>query len=71
MVENKSVSVLRDSGCSGVVIKRDLVTEEELTGRFGYMILIDRTIRKVPIARVRHSVFYWRSRVIMFTGCNV
>ena len=51
-VGNKSVSVLRDTGCSGVVIKRDLVTEEELTGRFGYMLLIDRTIRKVPIARV-------------------
>ena len=51
-VRNKSVSVLRDTGCSGVVIKRDLVTEEELTGRFGYMLLIDRTIRKVSISRV-------------------
>ena len=51
-VGDKSVSVLRDTGCSGVVIKRDLVTEEELTGRLGYMLLIDRTIRKVPIARV-------------------
>ena len=47
-VGNKSVSVLRDRGCSGVVIKTDLVTEEELTGRYNYMFLID----KVPIARV-------------------
>ena len=30
----------------------DSVTEEDLTGRFGYMLLIDRTIRKVHIARV-------------------
>ena len=51
-VKNKSVSVLRNTDSSGVVTKRDLVTEEELTGRFGYMLLIDRTIRKVPTARV-------------------
>ena len=51
-VRDRSVSVLRDTGCSGVVIKRDLVVEEELTGRFGYMPLIDKTIRKAPIAKV-------------------
>ena len=62
-VRNKSVSVLRDTGCSGVVIKRDLVTEEEPTGRFGYMLLIDRTIRKVPIGRVFKDTLY-------FTGEN-
>ena len=62
-VGNKSVSVLRDTGCSGVVITRDLVTEEELTGRFCYMLLIDRIIRKVPIARVFIDTPYFTGEV--------
>ena len=53
-VRDRSVRVMRDTGCSGVVIKRDLILEEELTGRFGYMLLIDKTIRKVPIAKGIH-----------------
>ena len=33
-VRDRSVSVLRDTCCSGVASKRDLVVEEELTRRF-------------------------------------
>ena len=62
-VRDRSVSVLRDTGCSGVVIKRDLVADEELTGRFGYMLLIDKTIRKVPIAKVFIDTPYFTGEV--------
>ena len=31
-VEEKSVDVLRDTGCSGIVVKKDLVSEYQFTG---------------------------------------
>ena len=51
-VREKTVDVLRDTGCSGVVVKKDLVGEDQLTGDFNVMLLIDNTARKVPIARI-------------------
>ena len=50
-VGEKTVNVLRDTGCSGVVVKKDLVGEDEFTGDFNVMLLIDNKARKVPIAR--------------------
>lgn len=35
------VNVLRDSGCSGVVVKRELVKDSELTGKNSEM-CVDR-----------------------------
>ena len=37
------VDTLRDIGCSGVVVRRSLVPNEQLTGKVGYMLLIDNT----------------------------
>ena len=34
-VKGRSVEVLRDTGCSGVIIKRDLVEDIDLTGEVG------------------------------------
>ena len=48
---NKTVDVLRDTGCSGIVVKKELVSKEQYTGDFNCMLLIDNTVRKVPIAR--------------------
>jgi len=31
MIGNQNVSVLRDTGCSTVVVKRDLVNEDHMT----------------------------------------
>ena len=50
-VGEKSVDVLRDTGCSGLVVKRDLVSEDQFTGDFNVMLLIDNSARKVPIAK--------------------
>lgn len=38
------VNVLRDSGCSGVVVKRELVKDSELTGKIQKCVLIDGTV---------------------------
>ena len=40
-VEGQEVKTLRDSGCNGVVVKRDLVKNDQYTGDYGYMILIE------------------------------
>ena len=51
-VGKKPVDVLRDTGCSGIVVKKDLVSEDQFTGDFNVMLLIDNTARKVPIAKI-------------------
>ena len=58
-VGDRTVSVLRDSGCSGVVIKRNLVPDDRLTGKVKTCILIDGTVRQVPVAIVTVSSPYF------------
>ena len=51
-VGEESVDILRDTGCSGIVAKKDLVAEDQFTGDFNVMVRTDNTTRKVPIARI-------------------
>ena len=52
-VGERSVDVLRDTGCSGKVVKMDLVSEDQFTGDFNIiMLLFDNTARKVPITKI-------------------
>jgi len=51
-VEGKPVSVLRDTGCSTIVVRRSLVTDDKLTGREERCILIDGTVRYTPVAEI-------------------
>ena len=44
-VGEKPVDVPRDTGCSGIVVKRDLVSEDQFTGDFNVMLLIDNSAR--------------------------
>ena len=62
-VGEKTVDVLRDTGCSGIVVKKDLVSEEQFTGDFNVMLLIDNTARKVPIARISVDTPYFKGEV--------
>lgn len=62
-VGGKSVDVLRDTGCSGIVVKRDLVSEDQFTGDFNVMLLIDNTARKVPIAKIDVDTPYLKGQV--------
>ena len=62
-VGEKSADVLRDTGCSGIVVKRDLVSEDQFTGDFNVMLLIDKTARKVPIAKIDVDTPYLKGQV--------
>ncbi|KAJ8021889.1 hypothetical protein HOLleu_39214 [Holothuria leucospilota] len=44
------VSVLRDSGCSTVVVRKSLVLTEQLTGDTKRCILLDGSVRIIPVA---------------------
>ena len=40
-VGNKNIEVLRDSGCNGVIFKRELVDEADVIGKVGYMMTVN------------------------------
>ena len=49
----KVCRVLCDTGCTGVLIKRDLVNQGELTGEKGYVTTFDKTLLiRAPIAKI-------------------
>ena len=52
MVNDVIVGTLRDTGCSGVVVKRSLVRDEQLTGNEVVCIMIDGTVRRCPMASI-------------------
>ena len=62
-VGENSVDVLRDTGCSGIVVKKDLVSEDQFTGNFNVMLLIDNTARKVPIVKIDVDTPYLKGQV--------
>ena len=62
-VGENSVDVLRDTGCSGIVVKKDLVSENQFTGNLNVMLLIDNTARKVPIAKIDVDTPYLKGQV--------
>ena len=62
-VGEKSVDVLRDTCCSGIVVKRELVSEDHFTGDFNVMLLIDNTARKVPIVNIDVDTTYLKGQV--------
>ncbi|XP_022088287.1 uncharacterized protein LOC110977995 [Acanthaster planci] len=48
----KRVLVLRDSGCSTVVVRRDLVQDSQLTNLLQKCVFLDGTVRTCPVAEV-------------------
>lgn len=57
------IKVLRDTGCSGVVVKRDLVTDDPLTGEVQRCVLIDGTVRNVEEASIYVDTPYFTGNV--------
>ena len=43
------VEVLRDTGCNGVFVRRELVKEDNFTNSMGYVMAIDRILKQAPI----------------------
>ena len=59
----KLVSVLRDTGCSTIVVRRSLVDEDQLTGSNETCVLIDGTIRRVPVAEVTLNTPFFKGTI--------
>ncbi|KAG0432078.1 hypothetical protein HPB47_021176 [Ixodes persulcatus] len=58
-LQGQAVTVLRDTGCNTVVMRRDLVSDESLTGRSSLVYLVDGTAKILPEARVHvQTPFY-------------
>jgi len=57
-LDGKPVRVLRDTGCSAVVIKRGLVSDNQLTGKTIVCLIIDGTARRNPTALVETETPY-------------
>ena len=57
------VTVLRDTGCSTIVVRRSLVPGENLTGQEQICILIDGTVRRTPVAEIDIETPYLTGRV--------
>lgn len=57
------VNVLRDSGCNGVVVKRELVKDSELTGKIQKCVLIDGTVRQVEEALIDIDTPFYTGKV--------
>ena len=62
-IGDKVVSVLRDTGCSGVVVKRELVPAGKMTGKSRDCYLADGSIIQVPLAVVDIDTPYYTGEV--------
>lgn len=57
------VTVLRDTGCSGVVVRRKWVKDSELIGKVQTCVLADGSKVDVPVAKVKVSTPYYSGEV--------
>ena len=60
----KPVEVLRDTGCSGVIVSKDLVPESAYTGRSQTMVMVDYSSRVVPEVKVSIDTPYYKAEVL-------
>ena len=62
-VNEQKVQVLRDTGCSGVVVKRKFIAEEQLTGEMCFMAMMNNTVVEAPIAIINIDTPYYVGEV--------
>ena len=62
-VGDKLVQVLRDTGCSGVVVQKSLVTEKQYNGRSQRCAFIDGSIHTFPVADVFLDTPFFKGRI--------
>lgn len=51
--------VLRGSACSGIVTRKSIVNSDQMTGEWQLFVLIDGTVRLVPVAKVHVKTAYY------------
>ena len=64
LVGEKPVEVLRDTGCSGVIVSKDLVPESVYTGRSQTMVMVDYSSKLVPEVKVSIDTPYYKGEVL-------
>ena len=57
------VETLRDTGCSGVIVKKKFVRDDQYTGDYSYMMLIDCSVQKVPMVKIHVDTPYLTGEV--------
>lgn len=63
MLNEHLVTVLRDTGCNGVVVRRDLLCDDQLTGIQKVCVLADGSRIQVPVARVKVDTPYFTGNI--------
>ena len=63
-VGENPVEVLRDTGCSGVIVSKDLVPESAYTGRSQTIDMVDYSSRVVPEVKVSIDTPYYKGEVL-------
>ena len=64
LVGEKPVEVLRETGCSGVIVSKDLVPESAYTGRSQTLVMVDYSSRVVPEVKVSIDTPYYKREVL-------
>ncbi|XP_077862390.1 uncharacterized protein LOC144344191 [Saccoglossus kowalevskii] len=57
------VTMLRDTGCNGIIVKKSLVPDNQYTRKMGHILMVDRTVRRVPVTMVKIDTPYLRGTV--------
>ena len=63
-VSGQLVEVLRDTGCSGVVVQKSLVTSKQYSGKKQRCVFIDGSVHTFPIAEVYLDTLYYSGHVL-------
>ena len=63
LVGDKTVDVLRDTGCEGVLVRRRLVDDDQLTGKCCLIVRIDNTVLLAEKARIQVKTPYLSGEV--------
>ena len=63
LVNKKKVKVLRDSGCSSVLVRNTLFNEGDMLGKFGLIKLATNEVRETPLASIYIDTPYYKGHV--------
>ena len=58
-VGENEADVLCDTGCNGVIVRRELVKKDDFTSSMVYVMAIDQTLKEAPIAEIRVDMTYY------------
>ena len=58
-VGENEVEVLRDTGCNGVIVRRELVKKDDFAGSMDYVMAMDRTLKEAPIDEIKVDTPYY------------